>query len=806
MNTMPTKVKIIISFGIMVVLLCGLSAFGYLGLQSSADGLVSYRRQARLNTATSDMDVNISDVSAAVLRFIADLDPKHIDSALGNVAAYEKICGGALAETVIEYRRAKFQELLAAAEPLKKNLGEVRENILGTRKLFEENARPAYRNVYKKLAELADVSYTLGNAEVPYTIAMYNQDLSWAMISLARFSETFESAELQTVKKRVDGLQTFMDRLSASLKTEQGKKIFAELYTSYQRLNSSLASLMEKAVIAENAAAAMNKTIKELGESIETFSKRVADEARVEAEQALANDDSAKRSMLIIGGVGTVFGIAVAIFIIVGLVRVLNNLAGFAAYIGRGDFTHSIHSRERGEIGTMIAAMQHIPEVLQNIISSAQELARHVSGGLMRERLPVEKFEGSYGTLAEAVNTVGDAYTAIIDDVPLPIMASGEDYVVTFCNKAGQAMVGCNPKGDPCKNHFCADVCDTDKCFGKRCMDARSNVTSESAMVPKGKKLDTSVTAIPLTGAGGEVVGYIEVVTDLTDIKNQQRTMRVVADQATELSNRIATASEELSAQINQVSRGAETQRDRVESTATAMNEMNSTVVEVAKNAGQASEQSENTKEKAAEGAGLVNQVVKAINTVNSVATGLQSNMQELGKQTESIGSVMNVISDIADQTNLLALNAAIEAARAGEAGRGFAVVADEVRKLAEKTMHATQEVGSSISAVQNSAQTNIGEVASAVKSIAEATELANSSGEALNGIVQLASANSAIVTSIATAAEEQSATSEEINRSIAEINTIVGETSEGMIQSSAAVQELSKVAQELRNVMDGLK
>ena len=321
----------------------------------------------------------------------------------------------------------------------------------------------------------------------------------------------------------------------------------------------------------------------------------------------------------------------------------------------------------------------------------------------------------------------------------------------------------------------------------------------------RGKRMEASVFAFPLHNLKKETVGFMEIITDLTEMKDRQAAVLRAVSEASGISDRVAAASEQLSAQVEEISRGAEVQRDRVNSTATAMEEMNATVLEVARSAGQASEQSENTRNRAQEGASLVNSVVGSINQVNTVAVALQGNMQELGKQAEGIGGVINVISDIADQTNLLALNAAIEAARAGEAGRGFAVVADEVRKLAEKTMHATKEVEVNISAIQQSAGVSINEVNNAVKSISEATALADSSGSALQEIVSLAASNSSVVASIATAAEQQSATSEEINRSIDEINRIAGETTIGMVQSSSAVQELSRMAQELRHVMDRL-
>jgi methyl-accepting chemotaxis protein len=177
--------------------------------------------------------------------------------------------------------------------------------------------------------------------------------------------------------------------------------------------------------------------------------------------------------------------------------------------------------------------------------------------------------------------------------------------------------------------------------------------------------------------------------------------------------------------------------------------------------------------------------------------------MDQLGMQTTDIGKIMNVIEDIADQTNLLALNAAIEAARAGEAGRGFAVVADEVRKLAEKTMDATKEVGNAIQVIQRGAAANIKSVDAAAVAVDQATDLANRSGEALDHIVQFSDDTSGQVQSIATAAEEQSAASEEINRAVEDINLIASETVDGMNQSAEAITSLARLSNDLRQLID---
>jgi methyl-accepting chemotaxis protein len=245
-------------------------------------------------------------------------------------------------------------------------------------------------------------------------------------------------------------------------------------------------------------------------------------------------------------------------------------------------------------------------------------------------------------------------------------------------------------------------------------------------------------------------------------------------------------------------SSGAADQQRYIAEALSAMEEMNAAVSETAANAEAAATDAEMAMDHARNGADVVARTVDSIGHVSGNSRTLTERVAELGTRAESVGRIMGVISDIADQTNLLALNAAIEAARAGEAGRGFAVVADEVRKLAEKTMEATRDVGVAIEGIQ----TQVGETVEGVTEMAEladkSAELANESGDALKEIVSYSGTSAERIRSIASAASQQSVASEEVTRTVSEIHSISQATGEGMDEAAGAMARLNERVNDL--------
>jgi methyl-accepting chemotaxis protein len=278
--------------------------------------------------------------------------------------------------------------------------------------------------------------------------------------------------------------------------------------------------------------------------------------------------------------------------------------------------------------------------------------------------------------------------------------------------------------------------------------------------------------------------------------------MATVSSQATQ----VATASEQISASAGQSSESAHRQSDETAQVATAMHEMSATVVEVSNNSSHAADAAREALDTARSGGKVVSETLETMRSIAASTTAVAVRITELGKSSERIGSIAEVIDDIASQTNLLALNAAIEAARAGEQGRGFAVVADEVRKLAERTAKATREIAGMIAEIQQGAREAVVAMESGSREVERGVVKTEGSGRALDNIIAMATRVGDMVAQIATAAAEQSATAELVNSSISNIAEMTSQSSNNATETARACTDLSNLAFDMQSVASNFK
>lgn len=285
----------------------------------------------------------------------------------------------------------------------------------------------------------------------------------------------------------------------------------------------------------------------------------------------------------------------------------------------------------------------------------------------------------------------------------------------------------------------------------------------------------------------------------LSSASSMQNKLRATISQLASVAETLEGSSNTMATITEKTKRGINQQSSETEMVATAMNEMTSTVMEVANSATRASESAQNADQLSTTGN---NEVQQTVNSINDLASGIEDAVtviQELEKDSHQIGQILDVIKGIAEQTNLLALNAAIEAARAGEQGRGFAVVADEVRSLATRTQESTQEIQSTIENLQINSQSATQAMLSSQEKAKNSVIQATSAGSSLSAITQTVSQISEMNIQIAAAAKEQSSVAEEINRNVVNISQISHETASGASETEAASKEILNIVQEVQ-------
>ncbi|WP_319780714.1 methyl-accepting chemotaxis protein [Maridesulfovibrio sp.] len=808
LKNMKVTAKIAAGFGLILLLLAATAGQGILSLKDSSDGFAEYHELSKHTNLAGRIQANLLLTRMGAVAYMSS----------GTDQALRQYTG----------RMNKLHQLVQAAE---KEITKAEQSGL-VNKLGQEIA--AYEQKYNQLLTHKKNEHSILNKAVEGS-KILSQCLETLRDNARERDDQFMLARIE--KSRAIMFEArlanayFIYRTKKEEDAEKALALLKDLQQSITDIENTLYSPSDLNMIgtmAENTQLYIkntNELIKEtqgqiaveqkLGELGPVMAQQIEelklsimksqDELGPRMQTSIA---AATENMTVISAIAIIIGMILAFFISRSITVPLTKARLFVQELANGNLDNKMDVNQKDEVGMICKDVTQVGEALKKVMAEVDKTITGIEEGRIDSQADHTGFKGSYAELIDRTNRAMNVMKSFIDAVPMPVMTIDRQMNILYMNRTGTKLFS-KSLGELKKNK-CSKIINTSDCGTKNCACAKSFIShkpengSTTADIAAGR-LEVDYFSVPIE-KDGDVVGALEVILDQTAIRTAQRTMQDVAGRTQAVAEQLSSASEELAAQVEQIRNGSEIQHERITETATAMEQMNSTIMEVARNASNASGKSLEAKNQAEEGAQIVSQSVQSITEVSTIANDLRSSMVNLSKQTESISTVMDVISDIADQTNLLALNAAIEAARAGEAGRGFAVVADEVRKLAEKTMTATHEVGNSVESIQQSMSANLREMEDAVEAVEKTTELATKSGASLKTIVSTVDYSASQVEGIATASEEQSSASEQINSAITEINNITRETTEGIQQSAKAVQELAKMSSELNGLIRELQ
>ncbi len=595
-----------------------------------------------------------------------------------------------------------------------------------------------------------------------------------------------ESNKQQEILRKIEEnflqINNYSNDLKDHYKSAEGQKLFGDFYSKFKSFESNFNEVKRltfnnQAEEAENYM--VNNGTTELADETLKLITDMANFKSMRAKQFSERNSeiyqSSKQFMIFLIilsiGLGIFFGYIISKAISVPI----NKTLGIINKLAAGELNHRLNINQQDEIGKMSLAIDHFCDKLNKFSNSMLKVSE---GDLSFN----EELLSNQDQLTPSFNKIINTLRSLIEETNKLTNAATEGNLNERADTSGykggykDLLIGINQMLDS----VILPIQDSNRLL---------SIMSEGDFRIKFEK---------------QYKGQHQLILD--NIKNLKNSLSYIINEVVESINATASASSQISASTEEMASGAHEQSAQASEVTGAIAQMTQTILDTTKNANKAAETAKKAGTIAKEGGKVVRGTVDGMKKIAEVVNEASVTVENLGKSSDEIGNIIQVINDIADQTNLLALNAAIEAARAGEQGRGFAVVADEVRKLAERTSKATKEIAEMIKQIQKETADAVVSMKLGTSEVEKGRTLADKAGKSLEDIITGSSEVVDIATQVAAASEEQSSASEIISTNIESINNVSQEFASGIQQVARAAEDLNRLTDNLQSLINQFK
>jgi methyl-accepting chemotaxis protein len=633
----------------------------------------------------------------------------------------------------------------------------------------------------KNVQESVFSDYVFPKNQIDYIYSDFRQ-IQFIMLqcSMPSFASKFQTnvSEYNKLKGEIDKSIDSLINSTTNPKIKENLQTVKQNWSDYKMMVAD--AILSASVTGQYDMAADIATSsgEEMGQKMLASFNNITDELSATSE-ALDKDSHSVVSLsiwlvVISALLGTAIYLLSAFYMAPAITKPLNKIKNHVQEFAKGDFSGRLDYLFNDEIGELSESLNELGNAQLEKVNIANQIAE---GKIVKVEPASDK-----DSLALAFNKVVDTIESILSEAEKIIDANKNgnmDYRAEFSNYKGawrQLLEGMNS-----------------------IIEVISQPLNESASVINMMAHGDFTQRIT-----GNYKGYYDSLK--SNINTLADSLNNALSEVAINTETVLQTTKEISSSSEQMAAGAQEQTQQASEVAHSVEEMTKTIMENSKNASNVAETAKGSGEKAVEGGKAVRNTLEGMFRIAEVVEQSAKKVEELGKNSDQIGEIIQVINDIADQTNLLALNAAIEAARAGEQGRGFAVVADEVRKLAERTTKATKEIANMIKQIQSDTHNAVASMKQGTEEVNKGKQLAERAGKVLEEIILGSEKVTDIAVQVAAASEEQSASAEQISKNVEAISNVTRETTIGIEHMAHAAEDLDRMTSNLQELVRKFK